>query len=272
MINDFPQAMTIAGSDSDGSAGMQADLHTFFARRVYGMSVITACVAGNSYGIHAAQAMPTDFINQEFSDIAADFKVRAAKTGMLADSQLIETVVDNVQRYDFGPLVVDPVIMTKHGAQLLEDSAFETLKSKLLPLATVITPNFYEAQKLTDLPIQSDADMVNAAHKLQNLGVPNVVIKGNHADPTQTEVRDYVLLASGKDFWLSAPYHQTERLNGTGDSLSACITAELAKGRPVEAAIRTAKQFVNVAIGNPIDVGHKVGPINHWAPMDQMPD
>lgn len=120
MEDQYVQAMTIAGSDSDGSAGMQADMHTFFTRNVYGVSVMTACVAGNSYGIGASVTLPTDFIDKEFELIAKDFQIRAAKTGMLADSKLIETVVKNYQKYDFGPLVVDPVIVTKHGNLLLE--------------------------------------------------------------------------------------------------------------------------------------------------------
>ncbi len=166
MANEFPQAATIAGSDSDGSAGMQADLITFFARKVHGAAVMTTCVAGNSYGIHASISLPTDFIDQEFADLDADYKIRAAKTGMLADSTLIKNVVKNYQKYDFGPLVVDPVIMTKHGAQLLEESAFTTLREELVPLATVITPNFFEAEKFAEMKITSDADMETAAHKL----------------------------------------------------------------------------------------------------------
>ncbi|MBT9672113.1 bifunctional hydroxymethylpyrimidine kinase/phosphomethylpyrimidine kinase [Secundilactobacillus kimchicus] len=270
MANEYPQAMTIAGSDSDGSAGMQADLHTFFTRGVYGMSVMTTAVAGNSYGIHASVSLPTDFIDQEFADVADDFEVRAAKTGMLADSTLIKTVAKNVTQFDFGPLVVDPVIMTKHGNMLLEESAFETLRTDLIPLATVITPNFYETQKLAEMTLESEDDMVKAARKLQLMGAKNVVAKGYHQDADQSEVRDYVLLESGTGFWLSEPYHHTDRVNGTGDSLSACITAEIAKGTSVEAAIRTAKKYVNIAIGNPIEVGHKFGPINHWAAQDEM--
>ncbi|AYM02495.1 bifunctional hydroxymethylpyrimidine kinase/phosphomethylpyrimidine kinase [Levilactobacillus yiduensis] len=269
MINSYPQALTIAGSDSDGSAGMQADLHTFFARGVYGASVMTACVAGNSYGIHASVPMPTDFIDQEFADLADDYHIRAAKTGMLADSELIEDVVKNYQAADFGPLVVDPVIMTKHGNQLLEESAFNTLRTKLIPLATVLTPNFYEVQKIAEMTIHNDDDMIMAAKKMQAMGAKNVVAKGSHADEHQPTVRDYILLASGEGFWLSEPYHQTDRVNGTGDSLSACITAELAKGTPMKQAIEIAKQFVNTAIGHPIEVGHKFGPINHWAAQDR---
>ncbi|KRL05239.1 hydroxymethylpyrimidine phosphomethylpyrimidine kinase [Liquorilactobacillus hordei DSM 19519] len=269
MANEYPQVMTIAGSDSDGSAGMQADLHTFFTRKVYGISVMTACVAGNSYGIHASISLPLDFINQEFADIAADFKVKAAKTGMLADSSLIKNVVQNYKEYDFGPLVVDPVIMTKHGNMLLEESAFETLRELLVPLATVITPNFYESEKLADMKINNDDDLVTAAHKLQQMGAKNVVAKGYHQDSNQTEVRDFVLLESGKSFWLSAPYHHTTHINGTGDSLSACIAAEIAKGTDIEQAIRIAKNYVNTAIWNEIAVGHKFGPINHWAPKSE---
>lgn len=269
MTNSYPQALTIAGSDSDGSAGMQADLHTFFARGVYGASVITACVAGNSYGIHASVPMPTDFIDQEFADLADDYHIRAAKTGMLADSELIEDVVKNYQAADFGPLVVDPVIMTKHGNQLLEESAFNTLRTKLIPLATVLTPNFYEVQKIAEMTINSDDDMIAAARKMQAMGAKNVVAKGSHANADQETVRDFVLLESGDSFWLSEPYHQTDRVNGTGDSLSACITAELAKGTPMKTAITIAKQFVNTAIGSPIAVGHKFGPINHWAAQNR---
>lgn len=265
MTNEYPQALTIAGSDSDGSAGMQADLHTFFARQVYGTSIITACVAGNSYGIHASVAMPSDFIDQEFTDLATDYHIRAAKTGMLADSTLIKTVVKNYRAADFGPLVVDPVIMTKHGNQLLEESAFTTLRQELLPLATVLTPNFYEVQKIAEMSIHSDQDMMVAAKKMQKMGAKNIVAKGSHNQTNQTTVRDYILLETGEDFWLSEPYHPTDRVNGTGDSLSACITAELAKGTPMKRAIEIAKQFVNTAIGQPIEVGHKFGPINHWA-------
>lgn len=264
MANEYPQALTIAGSDSDGSAGMQADLHTFFARKVYGASVMTACVAGNSYGIAAQVLLPTDFIAKEFELLAADYQIRGSKTGMLANTELIETVAENYQKYDFGPLVVDPVIMTKHGNMLLEEAAFEALKKLLVPLATVITPNFYEAQKLTNLTIQTEADFVIAAKELQKLGAKNVMIKGRHDDPQQIEVKDYVLLADGKDFWLSEPYHHTDRINGTGDTLSACIAAEIAKGTDIETAIRIAKKFVNAAIEKEIAVGHKFGPINHW--------
>lgn len=264
MLNSFPQVMTIAGSDSDGSAGAQADLNTFFARNVYGMSILTACVAGNSYGIRASQALSPDFIDAEFEAIAADFQVRACKTGMLTDRETILTVANQLKKHDFGPLVLDPVIITKHGALLLADDAFNTLKTELMPLATVLTPNFYEAQKLTGIELKTPADFQAAGQALLAMGAKNVMIKGHH-EAGQSIVTDYVCLADGQEFWLSEPYVETTHINGTGDSLSACICAEIAKGQTIEAAIKTAKQFVHRAIANPIEVGHKYGPINHHA-------
>ncbi len=142
---------------------------------------------------------------------------------------------------------------------------FHAVKNELIPLATVVTPNHYEAEHLTGMKLDTDAATEAAAHQLQASGAKNVVLKGAHDDPTQKEVRDFVLLESGKSFWLSEPYHDTDRVNGTGDTLSAVITAEIGKGNDVEDAIRIAKRFTNQAIGHPIPVGHKYGPINHWA-------
>ncbi|CAJ2236335.1 bifunctional hydroxymethylpyrimidine kinase/phosphomethylpyrimidine kinase [Fructilactobacillus sanfranciscensis] len=265
MINDYPQVVTIAGSDSDGSAGMQADLLTFFAKKVYGATVITACVAGNSFGIHAGVNMEPDFIAQEFKDLADDFKIRAAKTGMLADSKIINSVADNYEKYDFGPLVVDPVIITKHGDMLLEQEAYDALVKRLLPMADVLTPNFFEAVKLTGLDDQDPDFQAKAAHKLQELGAKNIMVKGRHDSDDQTEVTDYVLLEDGSTFTLTGPYFNTTHKNGTGDTLSAAITAELGLGKSVEEAIRSGKKYVDACIKNGIDVGHKFGPINHWA-------
>lgn len=264
MTNTYPQALTIAGSDSDGSAGMQADLATFYARKVYGASILTAAVAGNSYGIQSSTLMPLDFIEQEFKSLAADFEIKASKTGMLGTKELIETVAKNYANFEFGPLVVDPVIMTKHGAQLLADDAVITLVEKLIPLATVLTPNYFEGQKLSGLELKSDQEIIEAAHMLQNLGAKNIVLKGRHDQAQQTEVRDYVLLADGSDFWMKHPMVETTHINGTGDSLSACIAAELAKRTPMKRAIEIAGDYVYHAINEQIDVAHKFGPVNHW--------
>lgn len=267
-MNEFPQVLTIAGSDSDGSAGLQADLHTFFIRKTYGMTVLVAAVAGNSYGIHASETLPLTFVEKQFEVLADDFKIRASKTGMLASAQLIETVVRAYQQYEFGPLVVDPVITTKHGARLLADSAFQALKEQLLPLAEVATPNFFEAQLLTGLSINSEDTQREAAQAIRKLGVKNVIVKGWHHQADQSEVSDYVLLADGRDFWLRHQYFDTTHINGTGDTFSATITAELAKGQSVERAILTGHEVTIAAIENGIAVGHQFGPINHWAAED----
>lgn len=263
MVNEYPQVVTIAGSDSDGSAGMQADMNTFLSHKVYGMSVLTACVAGNSYGIHASVGLPQEFIMKQFEVLADDFKIKAAKTGMLGDTATINTVVAAYKKYDFGPLVVDPVIITKHGNMLLEEDAYQTLRTELIPLATVLTPNYYEAQKLAEMQLNSKSDIESAAKKLQKMGAKNIMIKGKH-EPGQTDVFDYVLLENGKDFWLEHPYHQTTHFNGTGDTLSAAIAAHLSTGKSMEDAIKLAQKYTYEALVNEIEVGHKFGPINHF--------
>lgn len=270
MANEFPQAMVIGGSDSDGSAGIEADLHSFFMRGVYGTVALTAAVAGNSYGIHDSVTLPLSFIAKEFEVLADDLDIKATKTGMLADADLINTVADNLEKYDFGQLVLDPVIVTKHGNLLLESDAFNTLKSRLIPLATVMTPNFYEAEHLVNRKLTTPEAIADAAKELQDLGARNIMIKGQRSEDKDT-VDDYVLLESGKSFWLPAPFFATDRRNGTGDTVSAVITAELAKGSDVESAIRIARAFVSEAIMHPIAVGHKFGPINHWANEPQRP-
>ncbi|WP_164509357.1 bifunctional hydroxymethylpyrimidine kinase/phosphomethylpyrimidine kinase [Companilactobacillus jidongensis] len=268
MMNEFVQVLTIAGSDSDGSAGAQADLKTFMARGVYGMSVLTAAVAGNSYGIHDSINMPSSFINSQIKDIKDDFEVSAFKTGMLSDSEIIHTVAEAIKDKPFGTFVLDPVIITKHGAMLLEAEAYQTLIDELFPLADLITPNFYEAQKLSGIELKSQEDIVEAAHKLRDLGPKNIMIKGEHADDSIDYVEDYVLLEDGDSFWISEPYVKTDHINGTGDTLSSCIVAEVAKGATLEDAIRTSKTFTYHAIKNEIDVGHKYGPINHFVKDD----
>lgn len=265
MANEYVQAVTIAGNDSDGSAGMPADMHAFFVSNVYGMGLLTSAVSGNSYGIDAAQVMPVEFIEQQFKTLAADFDIKAAKTGMLANEDVINIVAKCYQEVDFGPLVLDPVIITKHGAMLLEDTAYEAFKAKLVPLATVITPNFFEAQKLTESELATKDAVIEGAHKLQQMGAKNVVIKGQHQDSKQQTVDDFVLLEDGSHFWLSEEFINTTHVNGTGDTFSAIIAAELAKGQAVGDAIKVAKRKTHAAIANELEVGHKFGPINHWA-------
>lgn len=267
-MNDFTQVLTIAGSDSDGSAGAQADLKTFMSRGVYGMSVLTAAVAGNSYGIHDATVMSPEFIKSQIKDIKDDFKVSAFKTGMLSDSATINTVADEIKDKPFGFFVLDPVIITKHGAMLLEEDAYQTLIDKPFPLADIITPNYYEAKKLSGMELNSREEIVKAAHKLQELGPKNIMIKGEHSDDSIDSVEDFVLLEDEQSFWISEPYVKTNHINGTGDTLSSAIVAEVAKGKDLESAIKIAKTYTYNAIKNIIDVGHKYGPINHFIKDD----
>lgn len=262
-MSQFPQALSIAGSDSGGGAGMQADLKTIQSRHVFATTVLVAITAQNTLGVQAAMPLPPKMITAQFTSIADDLDIRACKTGMLADVPTVKTVVENLQRHDFGPLTVDPVMIAKGGAKLLKDDAIAVMRDELFPLATLITPNLPEAQALTSLTINTHDDMKQAARKLLATGAKNVIIKGGHLD--SETVADYVLLADGSDFWLPAPRIDTIRTHGTGDTLSACITAELAKGRSLPAAIRTGKAYVEAAIVNGIIVGHGHGPLNHWA-------
>ena len=266
-VNRTPQVVTIAGSDSGGGAGLQADLKTFQARHVFGMSIVVALTAQNTYGVQASLPIPGGFIDAQFQSLAADFNIRAAKTGMLADREHVEAVVRNLQQVDFGPLIVDPVMVAKGGATLLASEAVVTIKEQLLPLADVVTPNLPEAEILVGKKIVTHADMVRAARMIQTLGVKHVIIKGGHRQNHKAE--DLILLADGTCYWLSAPRIATANTHGTGDTFSACIAAELAKGQPLKAAIMTAKAFLQGAISQGISVGHGHGPTNHWAKLSE---
>lgn len=266
-VNRTPQVVTIAGSDSGGGAGLQADLKTFQARHVFGMSIVVALTAQNTYGVQASLPIPGGFIDAQFQSLATDFNIRAAKTGMLADREHVEAVVRNLQQVDFGPLIVDPVMVAKGGATLLASEAVVTIKEQLLPLADVVTPNLPEAEILVGKKIVTNADMVQAARTIQTLGVKHVIIKGGHRQNHKAE--DLILLADGTCYWLSAPRIATANTHGTGDTFSACIAAELAKGQPLKAAIMTAKAFLQGAISQGISVGHGHGPTNHWAKLSE---
>lgn len=257
-------AVTIAGNDSDGSAGMPADLHSFYARGVYGMGLLTAAVAGNTTGIYAQQVMPLDFIQKQFDVLAADFNIKAAKTGMVANSAVMNLVADNLEKYDFGKIVIDPVISTKHGNTLMDDDSYNTFLKRLVPLADIITPNFYEQKKLTGLKLNNLAEIKKGAKMLQKMGAKNVLMKGRH-DGNEKEVTDLLLTEDGKFHIFTKPLFKTDRVNGTGDTLSAVIAAELAKGNSLLNSVKIAKDFTYEAISHPIAVGSKFGPINHLA-------
>ncbi|PID63566.1 MAG: bifunctional hydroxymethylpyrimidine kinase/phosphomethylpyrimidine kinase [Gammaproteobacteria bacterium] len=258
----FPQALTIAGSDSGGGAGIQADLKTFQMRRAFGLSVITAVTAQNTLGVSDIHAIPTPTISAQLKAIADDFTPSAFKIGMLGTAEIIACVADALKQHHFGLCVLDPVMIAKGGAPLLQDSAVEALIKHLLPLADVLTPNIPEAEVLTQLSISDKQSAEAAAKKLQQLGAKTVIIKGGHAEGNDSV--DYVFTPDSA-FELRAPRFDTPHTHGTGCTFSACITAELAKGATLEAAIKTAKAFITAAISQPLGIGHGHGPTNHWA-------
>ncbi|RGI30335.1 bifunctional hydroxymethylpyrimidine kinase/phosphomethylpyrimidine kinase [Melissococcus sp. OM08-11BH] len=262
-INQTPQVATIAGSDSGGGAGIQADLKTFQARDVFGMSIVVALTAQNTLGVQSSLPIPCDFVAEQFDSLSADFHIRACKTGMLADKEHVQIVVQKLKEVDFGPLIVDPVMIAKGGHSLLQKEAVDCIKEELLPLATVLTPNIPEAEELVQQDIKTSDDMIQAAYDLQQMGVKNVVIKGGHS--SDILAKDFVLLENGETFWMSSKRVETIKTHGTGDTFSSCIAAEIAKGKSVKEAIHIAKSFIQGAIEQEIFVGHGHGPTNHWA-------
>lgn len=265
LTNQPPQVVTIAGSDSGGGAGIQADLKTFQARKVFGTNIIVALTAQNTLGVQESYPIDPAFVAAQFDSLAADFSIKAAKTGMLADKEHVECVVAQLKNVDFGPLVVDPVMIAKGGHPLLKEEAIDSIRSQLLPLTTIVTPNIPEAEVLVKRTIATEQEMITAAKMIQELGVPNVIVKGGHHAGRQA--RDYVLFANGKHLWLSGPRIATKNTHGTGDTFSACLTAELAKGVKMNEAIILAKRFIQGAISQGIQVGHGHGPTNHWAAL-----
>ena len=253
------RALTIAGSDSGGGAGIQADLKTFAALGVHGMSVITSITAQNTYEVRAVHDVPLDVIEAQFKAVVEDIGVDAAKTGMLSNSEIIRLIASLIKKYDI-TLVVDPVMIAKSGAPLLRDDAVEVLAKELIPLATVVTPNKPEAERLSGISISGLDDSKLVAKKLsEELGARAVVVKGGHL--AADESID-ILYYEGRYYEFRAPRIQSRNTHGTGCSFSAAITAELAKGRSIPDAVRTAKEFITVAIEYGLSVGRGHGPVN----------
>lgn len=258
----IPQALTIAGSDSGGGAGIQADIKTMQMRGVFATSVITAITAQNTCGVNHIEMTSTASVRAQIAAIAADFTIRAHKIGMLGTADMIACVAASLRDCNFGALVLDPVMIAKGGAPLLQSDAIAALERELLPRATLITPNLPEAEQLAGIRISDDADIARAAHILHQQGAHAVLIKGGHGEGDSC--RDW-LIHDGGTLTLDAPRHATPHTHGTGCTLSACITAELAKGATLTDAVRTAKAYISAAIAHPLNIGHGHGPVNHWA-------
>lgn len=257
-VTGAPRALTIAGSDSAGGAGIQADLKVFFALGCHGMSALTALTAQNTVGVKGIHPVPPEFVSEQIDAVVTDIGVDAAKTGMLASPEIVSAVAESVRNYGF-PLVVDPVFVSKHRDTLLAESAIEALRSELIPLAWLVTPNLYEAEGLTGAPVNDRASMQAAAEAIHSLGPRAVLIKGGHWD--NDDAVD--IFFDGESFEeFSGPRYDTEDTHGTGCALSAAITAELAKGADLVSAVRAGKTFIDGAIRRSLRLGKGFGPVN----------
>lgn len=259
----IPRVLTIAGSDSGGGAGIQADLKTITVLGGFGMSVITALTAQNSLGVHGIHEIPPAFVAAQFDAVASDIGVDAAKTGMLASPDILMTVVEKIRQYRIEKLVVDPVMVAKGGTSLIQREAREILRRELLPLSLVATPNIPEAEILTDVIIASPSDMKAAAKMIYDMGAKNVVIKGGHLISGAVDI-----LYDGKDIY-EFPFERipTKDTHGTGCTFSAAIATGLAGGKSVLEAVAGAETYIAVAIRHALRLGAGHGPTNHLAPL-----
>lgn len=253
-------ALTIAGSDSSGGAGIQADLKTMLANHVYGMSAITALTAQNTTGVTDIMEVTPEFLAEQLDSIFTDIKPDAVKTGMVSSSQLIDIIADKLREYKAVNIVVDPVMVATSGAKLICDDAMETLKKKLLTLATVITPNIPEGEVLAGMKITSKEDMVTAAEKISNTYGCSVLLKGGHS---LNDANDLLVEQGKEPVWFMGRRIANTNTHGTGCTLSSAIASNLAKGKSLEEAVKGAKNYISGALAAGIDLGKGSGPMDH---------
>ncbi len=258
--------LTIAGSDSGGGAGIQADLKTITVLGGYGMSAVTALTAQNTLGVQGVHPVPIDFIGRQMDSVLSDYGADGAKTGMLATPDVVEVVAERLKKYKVAPLVVDPVMVAKGGDVLLDREARISLKEVLLPLAHVVTPNLPEAADLCGFPVEDLTAMKAAAREIHRLGTPYVLIKGGHLKGDAVD-----LLFDGKDFkTYSSPRLSNRNTHGTGCTFSAALATLLAQGYEMITAVEEAKRFISRAIAKSLDFGAGHGPTNHYAHVLQL--
>jgi hydroxymethylpyrimidine/phosphomethylpyrimidine kinase len=256
-----PVALTIAGSDSGAGAGIQADLKTFASFGVYGVTVITAITAQNTVGIRAVQEIDADVISAQLDAVAEDFAIASLKTGMLSSAAVIEAVAAGIQRRRLAPVVVDPVMIAKSGDRLLREDAVDALRTKLLPLAAVVTPNIPEAEVLARQPIRTRDDRLAAARRIMELGAHAVVIKGGHSE--DDPIVDLLVDSRGIHEYRAARIVTTS-IHGTGCTFSAAVTAGLATGLDLPQAVAQARDYLSRALAAAPGLGHGHGPLNHF--------
>jgi hydroxymethylpyrimidine/phosphomethylpyrimidine kinase len=260
----IPVALTIAGSDPSGGAGIQADLKTFHQFGVYGEAVVTLLTVQNTVGVDRVECMPAALVDAQVRAVTADIKPAAAKTGALGNREVVEAVAALAAEFDF-PLVVDPVMISKHGAPLVAAEAREAIATRLVPRAYLLTPNLEEAAALAGIEVADVAGMRRAAVRLAEMGAKAVLVKGGHLAGCATDV----LYAGGDWHEFPAARIATAHTHGTGCTFSAAITAELARGTPLAAAVACAKAFITEAIRTNPGLGRGSGPVNHHAPVQR---
>ena len=252
-------ALTIAGSDCSGGAGIQADLKTMTMNGVYAMSVITALTAQNTTGVRAIQESSADFLKQQMDAIFEDIYPDAVKIGMVSSSELIHVIAERLRFYDAKNVVVDPVMVATSGSALMKNDAIQTLIEELLPLAALVTPNIPEAQILSGLMIENKEDMIVAAKTIGDAYHCAVLLKGGHSINDANDL----LYADGEMIWFEGKRINNPNTHGTGCTLSSAIAANLAKGSPLQEAVRMAKDYISGALGAMLDLGKGSGPMDH---------
>lgn len=261
-----PIALTIAGSDSGGGAGIQADLKTFEAHGVFGTSVVTAITAQNTLGVTSVHAVPTDVVRAQIDAVATDLRPAAVKTGMLASVELIEAVADGLERHALVPVVLDPVMVATSGDRLLDENAVDTLTRTLLPLATLVTPNLPEAAILARRSVEGVHEMEAAAAAIADQGAGAVLLKGGHLDAGNAVVD--LLWVDGRIHRWEHPRLETRHTHGTGCTLSSAIAARLARGEALVTAVESALRYVHRAIDQAPGLGEGHGPLRHAVDTD----
>ncbi len=252
-------ALTIAGSDCSGGAGIQADLKTMTMNGVYAMSAITALTAQNTVGVKAIQEATPDFLKQQLDAIFEDIYPDAVKIGMVSSCELIRVIADRLKFYDAKNVVVDPVMVATSGSALMKNNAVQTLIEELLPISTLVTPNIPEAQVLSGLTIETKEDMINAAKQIGDSFRCSVLLKGGHSINDANDL----LYSSGKIMWFNGKRINNPNTHGTGCTLSSAIAANLAKGYDLEASVQRAKDYISCALAYMLDLGQGSGPMNH---------
>lgn len=264
----YPNILTIAGSDSGGGAGIQADIKTIMALGGYGMSAITALTAQNGQGVKGVLAPPPEFVALEIETVLEGFTVDAAKTGMLFSAPIISAVAQSLEKRKF-PLVVDPVSVSQSGSPLLEEDAIEVLKARIIPGCDLLTPNIPEAEMLGGLKVQDEESAFAAAEAMIKIGARAVLIKGGHM-PGSVMVTDYLFIPGQEPKAMPQARVNTNNNHGTGCTLSAAIACELGRGMPLEVAVAKAQKYINLALRKSYNPGCGCGPVNHAAGLQTI--